>query len=166
MQLAVNYSVAAAELVAGGQIQKPGNILFESDARGRVALGDFGIARALGAVERDITTTDGKFIGSPGYLAPEAFEDREITTASDIYSFGVVIYETIAGKIPFDELQEPYRLLYAKVSQDAPDIRWFRPEVPERVAVRLAHTLSRQAAERPKSAKALLSGIEGDIRKL
>lgn len=61
---------------------KPGNILFESDPQGRVALGDFGVARIFGAVERDITATGGEFVGSPGYLAPEAFDGREISKAS------------------------------------------------------------------------------------
>lgn len=145
---------------------KPGNILFESDAHGRVALGDFGIARIFGAVERDMTAAGGEFVGSPGYLAPEAFEGREISKASDIYSFGVLLYEMIAGKIPFDEFQEVYAILHSKVNQDAPDIRTYREAVPEEIAVRLAQTLSRGPSKRPESARAVLFGIENQISKL
>ena len=145
---------------------KPGNILFESNPQGRVALGDFGIARILGAVERDITAAGGEFVGTPGYIAPEAFEGREITFASDIYSFGTVLYEMIAGRIPFDEFQEVYALLRVKVIEDAPDIRTYRKDVPEVLAVRLAQALSREPRQRPRSARALLTGLEKEIAKL
>lgn len=145
---------------------KPGNILFESDPHNRVALGDFGIARIFGAVERDITAAGGEFVGSPGYLAPEAFEGREISKASDVYSFGVVLYEMIAGKIPFDEFQEVYAILQIKVNQDAPDIRTYRKNVPLEISERLAQTLSRSPNKRPKTARAVLSGIENQIEKL
>ena len=142
---------------------KPGNILFESDAHGRVALGDFGIARILGAVERDITAVEASFVGSPAYLAPETLEDREPSKASDVYGFGVVFYEMIAGRIPFDETRDGLAVIRAKVDQDAPDIRKFRPDVPDRIATRLAQTLNRDPSARPESARAMLSGIEKEI---
>jgi len=145
---------------------KPGNILIESDPHGRVALGDFGIARILGAVQRDITAAGGEFVGSPGYLAPEVFDGREISKASDIYSFGVVLYEMIAGKIPFDEFQEVYAILQVKVNKDAPDIRSYRKGISEEIALRLAQTLNRSPNKRPKSAREVLSGIEKAIGKL
>ena len=145
---------------------KPGNILFDSDPQGRVALGDFGIARILGAVERDITAAGGEFVGTPGYIAPEAFEGRVVTFASDIYSFGTVLYEMIAGRIPFDEFQEVYALLRVKVIEDAPDIRTYRKDVPEVLAVRLAQALSREPRKRPRSARALLTGLEKEIAQL
>jgi len=145
---------------------KPGNILFESNPQGRVALGDFGIARILGAVERDITAVEGEFVGTPGYIAPEAFEGREVTFASDIYSFGTVLYEMIAGRIPFDEFQEVYALLRAKVAEDAPDIRVYRKDVSERLALRLAQALDREPRKRPRSARALLAGLENEISQL
>ena len=145
---------------------KPGNILFESDAHNRIALGDFGIARIFGAVERDITAQGGEFVGSPGYLAPEAFAGREISKASDIYSFGVVLYELIAGKIPFDEFQEVYAILNVKVNQDAPDIRTYRKNIPSEISERFAQTLSRTPSKRPKTARAVLAGIENQLGKL
>lgn len=145
---------------------KPGNILFESKPRDRVALGDFGIARIFGAVQRDITAISGEFAGSPGYLAPEVFLEREITKSSDIYGFGVVLYEMISGKIPFDETQEVYAILQRKVSQDAPDIRSYRLNVSNDIAIRLASTLSRNPNERPTTALKVLIGIEQSIEKL
>lgn len=145
---------------------KPGNILFESDQHGRIALGDFGIARIFGAIERDITAADGEFVGSPGYLAPETFEGREISQASDIYSFGVILYEMLAGKIPFDEFQQVYAILQAKVHQDAPDIRTLRKNIPVEIAETLALALSRDPKKRPGSARTMLSSIEKHLEAL
>jgi len=145
---------------------KPGNILFESDPHGRVALGDFGIARIFGAVQRDITAATAGFSGSPAYLAPEAVRGRRPSQAEDIYGFGVVLYEMIAGRPPFEQFEEVYAVLQAKTDEDAADIRKYRPEVPHRVAARLAQTVSRDPTARPESARAVLSGIEKEIAAL
>lgn len=145
---------------------KPSNILIESDPRGRVVLSDFGVARVFGAVQIEITAAGNELVGSPAYLASEAIKGEEITQASDIYSFGIVLYEMIAGKNPFGKLQIVSALLYDKTNKNAPDIRDFRKDVPELVAMRLAQTLSQDPNERPRSARAVLSGIENEIRGL
>lgn len=145
---------------------KPGNILFDSDANGRAVLSDFGIAQIFGAVERDITAQGGEFVGTPGYIAPESFEGREYSPAADIYSFGVVLFELIAGKIPFDQFASTYAVLQAKISRDAPSITEFRSDVSKRLAERIAATLSRNPMERPRTARAVLSGVETYIQKL
>jgi hypothetical protein len=72
----------------------------------------------------------------------------------------------ITGKIPFDEIQEVHALMLAKTERDAPDIRTYRKNVPEAVAERLEQTLSRTPTERPCSARAVLSGLEGLIGSL
>lgn len=138
---------------------KPGNILFESDSFGRIALCDFGIAAILGAVERDITGAS-EISGSPGYLAPELLGDAPPGYQSDIYSFGIVVFEMIAGTVPFDEYQQPLAIIRAKVDQDAPDIRKFRPDVPENVATQISSVIARNPGLRPGSARAALAGIE------
>lgn len=138
---------------------KPGNILFESDANGRVALSDFGIATLLGAVQRDITAAAGEFSGSPGYLAPELLSGDSPTVASDVYSFGVVLFEMITGIVPFDDYRDPLAIIRAKVEQDPPDIRLSRSDVPEDVAVRLSTVLARNPALRPSSARLALAGL-------
>jgi serine/threonine-protein kinase len=145
---------------------KPGNVLFESDANGRVALSDFGIALILGAVERDITAVGGEFAGSPGYLAPELIEGASPTRQADLYSFGIVLFEMISKLVPFDDNREVLAIIRAKVGSDAPDIRTFRPDVPVDVAARLAQVLARDPSLRPASAHAVLSGLEEQIRAL
>jgi serine/threonine protein kinase len=138
---------------------KPGNILFESDPNGRVALSDFGIATLLGAVQRDITAAAEEFSGSPGYLAPELLSGDSPKVASDIYSFGIVLFEMITGIVPFDEYRDPLAIIRAKVEQDPPDIRLSRSDVPEDVAVRLSTVLARNPALRPSSARLALAGL-------
>jgi eukaryotic-like serine/threonine-protein kinase len=144
---------------------KPGNILFESDPHGRIVLSDFGIAKIFGAVEVNITAPSGEFMGSPGYLAPETIDENNITEASDIYSFGVVVYEMICGRIPFDETGSVPSIIYAKLHKDAPSIKNYR-NVSEDISNRLAQTLNRLPNQRPKSARAVLSGIESVIEQL
>jgi eukaryotic-like serine/threonine-protein kinase len=139
---------------------KPGNVLFESDPNGRVALSDFGIAAIMGAVQRDITAVEGGFSGTPGYLAPELLLGTPPQNLSDIYSFGVVLYEMVTGKIPFDEFGEPLALIRAKVDNDVPDIRRFRPDVPEHIAMEFQVVLARNPELRPSSARLALATIE------
>jgi eukaryotic-like serine/threonine-protein kinase len=75
---------------------KPQNVLVDEDGRARVA--DFGIARA-GASE--ITQT-GSVLGTAQYLSPEQAQGRDVTAASDLYSIGVMFYETLTGRVPFE----------------------------------------------------------------
>jgi len=145
---------------------KPGNILFESNPHGRIALGDFGIAKILGAVRREITAAEFELVGSPAYLAPETIDGEEPTRASDVYSFGVVLYEMVAGRTPFDDSQTTLAVFVAKRERDATSVRKYRPEVPDQLATRLAKALSRDPAVRPESARAVLSGIEKEISAL
>ncbi|RJF95695.1 serine/threonine-protein kinase [Noviherbaspirillum saxi] len=145
---------------------KPGNVLFESNPEGRVALSDFGIAKILGAVERVITVIPREFAGTPGYLAPELIVGMPPTPQADIYSFGIVLFEMISKVIPFDDTREILAVLEAKVNKDAPDIRSFRPDVPNEIAERLAQVLARDLSLRPATAHAVISGIEERIREL
>ena len=137
---------------------KPGNILFESDSRGRVAISDFGISQTLGAIEDHVTAPIGGWFGSTGYLSPEAIQRNKITKAVDIYSIGIIFFELLTGTLPFNQFQEVYK----KIHEDAPDIRTIR-EVPEAIANRLSKTLSRDPNERPPTARGILAGIEAEL---
>jgi serine/threonine protein kinase len=146
---------------------KPDNVLFESGPKDRIALSDFGIATVLGAVQRSLTEAGG-FSGSPGYLAPEIIHEESPTTLADVYSFGIVLYEVISGRGPFDnyDQRETLAFILAKIEKDAPDIRSFRSDVPAEIADRLSLALSRDRSLRPASARAALAGIESAVGRL
>src|SRR6202521_3051903 len=73
---------------------KPGNIMI--DGRGHVLITDFGLAGIMGQIEGAETRN-----GTPGYMAPEQLSGKEVSTQSDIYALGVVLYEMFTGKPPY-----------------------------------------------------------------
>jgi tRNA A-37 threonylcarbamoyl transferase component Bud32 len=79
---------------------KPGNILIGEDGCAKVA--DFGIAKTAEEAAGGDTTATGMLLGTPAYLAPERVDGSPATPASDLYSLGVVLYEALAGRKPFD----------------------------------------------------------------
>jgi len=96
---------------------KPANILFRKD--GTPLLTDFGIAKQLQA-HGDLTLT-GSVLGSPGYLAPEHAEGREVDGRADIYALGIIFYETLAGKKPYQG-DSDLSTIFKHLSEPIPDL--------------------------------------------
>ncbi len=110
---------------------KPGNILL--DENGNAYLSDFGIARVL-----DSNLTGSAIIGTPAYMSPEQANGLPLDARSDIYSLGVVLYELVTGREPF-EAATPVALLLKHINEPMPSARILRPELPlsaERVIVK------------------------------
>jgi serine/threonine-protein kinase len=103
---------------------KPSNVLVRPD--GQLKLVDFGIAKLLEAEEEatggDATalTRDGDRAMTPHFAAPEQVTGQPITTSTDIYSLGVLLFALLSGRRPFDDAQSPLALLRAVVETDAP----------------------------------------------
>lgn len=118
---------------------KPGNILI--DSRDRVKIVDFGIARNLG--HSGVTTT-GMVMGTMSYVAPEQLRGDDPSPAGDVYSLGVVGYQCLSGRTPFDH-DVPAAVLAAALSDQPPPL----PEsVPEPVAAIIMRALSKQPRQR------------------
>jgi serine/threonine-protein kinase len=106
---------------------KPDNILFDENEW--AYLSDFGAAKRLNAAS--ITKT-GAMVGTPGYAAPESIETRNITKVSDIFSLGVVLFESLSGLNPFSSggmIQTMMNL----IRLPTPNICDYRPEIPPEV---------------------------------
>jgi serine/threonine-protein kinase len=133
---------------------KPENILF--DESGRALVTDFGIARSTDATAM---TRAGTSVGTPRYMSPEQARGKTVDGRSDIYSLGVVAYECLTGRAPF-EGTDHYSLMYAHVSQPIPAPALDTPE--ERTVFGVMEKMLRKAPEdRPQSGAALEALLEG-----
>jgi eukaryotic-like serine/threonine-protein kinase len=129
---------------------KPSNVLLTRE--GTAALTDFGLALMADSTR---VTDAGVLLGTPHYLAPELIAGGDATAESDIYAFGCLLYECIAGTPPFYGATRPAEVGFAHLVEDPPDPRDRQPELPEDVSLALLSALAKDPAERPTSATAL-----------
>jgi tRNA A-37 threonylcarbamoyl transferase component Bud32 len=124
---------------------KPENILL--DARGRVKIADFGIAKLLSETRADVSlTATGAAVGTPQYMAPEQIErPAEVDHRADIYSLGVVFYELLTGELPLGRFAPPS----AKIDLDA------------RIDEIVLRALTKERELRQQSAREVKTDVEG-----
>jgi serine/threonine-protein kinase len=105
---------------------KPANVLL--NRAGRAFLTDFGIARILSSGTQ--FTATGTLIGTPAYMSPEQGKGLPLTETSDIYSLGVILYELVTGRVPY-EADTPLAIIHQHVHEPLPTPRSLRSEIPE-----------------------------------
>jgi serine/threonine protein kinase len=137
---------------------KPENVMRTKD--GAVKIADFGIATARGELANANLTPPDEFVGAPGYVSPEQVLGKIATTASDLYSVGVIAFELFTGAVPFAETGGGSALLVAKVNQRAPQLSSLRPDLDKRLAEWVDRLLERDPARRPESAAAAAGSLE------
>lgn len=123
---------------------KPGNILITPD--GRVLLTDFGIAKGLGSSEEDLTSPN-VMMGTAKYLSPEQVRGRKLDGRADLYSLGLVLYECLAGRVPFLGETDADTAL-ARLNRDPTDLTRLRPTLPYGLAPLIHKLLSRKPDDR------------------
>jgi serine/threonine-protein kinase len=131
---------------------KPSNVLV--DAQGRSVLLDFGLARS--ASSGDTMTTAGAVVGTPAYMAPEVLLGERPTAASDLYSFGCMLFEALAGQVPHRGSEAGF--LTARLRRPAEPL----PEgvaAPAEVRAWIEALLALDPGSRPGSARAVLRGL-------
>jgi len=132
---------------------KPQNVLVDSEGRARVT--DFGIARA-GASE--ITQT-GSVLGTAQYLSPEQAQGLPVTAASDIYSVGVMLYEALTGRVPFDA-DSPVTVALKQVSERPHPPSELNPEVSRALDGVVMRALAKDPANRFASAEEFSQALD------
>ncbi len=156
-RLAAEVAHALAAAHARGIVHrdvKPGNILVSADGRVRVA--DFGIARAWSDAR---ITLPGVTLGSVHYFSPEQALGEPATEASDIYSLGVVLYELLTGRRPW-EGDNAAAIAMARVSAPPPIVSDVRPNVPPVLAAIDRRALSPDPAARFPTGAAMAEALE------
>jgi len=135
---------------------KPGNILVTPD--GRVLLTDFGIAKGLDTSEDDLTS-DNVMMGTAKYLSPEQVRGRKLDGRADLYSLGLVLYECLAGRVPFLGETDADTAL-ARLQRDPTDLGRLRPTLP-RGLINLVHRLlARNPNHRPSTGAELRAELQ------
>ncbi len=133
---------------------KPQNILY--DSHGMVKLMDFGISKLA---DGSIRTRTNEVLGSPYYISPEMIRKKEITERTDVYSLGVVLYELLALRPPFDG--ETLDQLYHEILESpAPDILKVNSDIPPPLAEIVHNCLKNNPAERYRTMKELKSDLD------
>jgi eukaryotic-like serine/threonine-protein kinase len=132
---------------------KPQNVLVDREGRARVT--DFGIARA-GASE--ITAT-GSVLGTAQYLSPEQAQGLEVTATSDIYSIGVMLYEALTGRVPFDA-DTPVAVALKQVSEQPQRPSAINPQVTPALDAVVLRALAKDPANRFQSADEFLHALD------
>ncbi|HWC37184.1 MAG TPA: serine/threonine-protein kinase, partial [Acidimicrobiales bacterium] len=137
---------------------KPENLLFS--ASGALKVTDFGIAKVLGGVETYATRT-GEVLGTPAYIAPEQALARELTPATDVYAVGTLLYELLAGQLPFADDGNAIALLYRHVHESPTPLLDVAPSVPPPVAEVTMRALASDPADRFRTAEEFGAAVAG-----
>jgi serine/threonine protein kinase len=141
---------------------KPGNILLTPD--GRVLLTDFGIAKGLDSSGDDDLTSDNVMMGTAKYLSPEQVRGKKLDGRADLYSLGLVLYECLAGRVPFLGETDADTAL-ARLQRDPTDLGQLRPTLPRGLVALVHRLLSRNPNQRPRTGADLrdeLAAIAGE----
>ncbi len=134
---------------------KPGNILITPE--GRVLLTDFGIAKAVSG-EGDLTS-DNVMMGTAKYLSPEQVRGRRLDGRADLYSLGLVLYECLAGRVPFQADTDAATAL-ARLQRDPTPLLRLRPTLPAGLVELIHRLLARNPDDRPASSPAVQATLE------
>jgi tetratricopeptide (TPR) repeat protein len=141
---------------------KPSNVLLGDD--GQVFLTDFGLARIVQAGESSLTR-DG-MVGTPFYISPEqAMGKSDLDGRTDIYSFGVVLYELFTGRVPF-QADTPFAVIHDHIYAPLPLPASINPDIPAQAERVLLRALAKSPDDRYASADELVAAVEAAVNEV
>jgi Tol biopolymer transport system component/predicted Ser/Thr protein kinase len=135
---------------------KPENVMVRKD--GIVQVMDFGLAKLRGSISR--LTKEGSTVGTAGYMSPEQVQGHDADQRSDIFSFGVLLYELFTGQLPFRGVHET-ALMYEIVNVDAAPMSTLKPEIDAGLDAIVLECLEKDPRDRYQS----VAEVGKDLRK-
>ncbi len=133
---------------------KPTNVLIQ---RGNAFLTDFGIAKLVAGTAQ--FTATGAIVGTPAYMSPEQGLGATVDQRSDIYALGVVLYEMVVGRVPY-EAETPLAVLLKHVNDPLPPPRHVKPDLPEAVERVILKAMAKSPDDRFQSAADMVSALQ------
>ncbi len=159
----INYTIQIAEALEEAHSKgiihrdiKPENIMV--DSKNRIKVMDFGLAKLRGSMN---LTKPGSTVGTVAYMSPEQIQGEDVDHRSDIFSFGVVLYEMLTGRMPFRGDHEA-AMLYSIVNEEPQPVSSSVPAVSSQLENLIERTLEKDPTDRYQSMEDLLS----DLRRL
>jgi len=135
---------------------KPSNVLVASD--GQMYLADFGLARI--AQSGESTLSSDMIMGTPQYISPEqAMGKKDLDAGTDIYSFGVMLYEMVVGQVPFSA-DTPFSIIHDHIYSPLPLPHTVNPDVPEPVERVLLKALAKDRADRYEDVESMVEAFK------
>ncbi|MDQ3992576.1 MAG: protein kinase [Actinomycetota bacterium] len=139
---------------------KPQNVILNGDGLAKVT--DFGIVRSLNTASH---TETGTVLGTSHYIAPEQARGERVDVQTDVYSFGVLLFELLAGEVPY-EGESFLAIAMRHVNDPVPSLLERRPDCPLRLAALVEECMAKQPAERPESMADVVVELEACLAQL
>jgi len=144
---------------------KPQNILVST--AGEIKITDFGISKAISS---STITNTGLFLGSPGYISPEQadpdiLKGQEIDYRSDIYSFGILLFEMLTGRLPFIS-DTPWGIVNKHLKEEPPDVRQLDSSIPDYLSYIVMKCLKKDRNKRFNNANEIIQVLRSKNKPL
>ena len=124
---------------------KPENLMFTDS--GTLKVTDFGIAKVIGGSDA-LVTSKGEVLGTPAYMAPEQAQASDLGPHTDVYAVGVMLYELLSGRLPFEDTGDALALLYRHVYEEPEPLASVAPGVPYQVRDAVMRAIQRDTGAR------------------
>jgi len=133
---------------------KPGNIIITGNGRAQIT--DFGIAKIAGDFQK---TRTGVKVGTIWYMSPEQVRGQALDRTTDIYSLGILLFEMLTGKVPFNGDSE-YEIMKAIIENEPPSIKEFYPYIPAQMERAIMRAISKSSKVRFQSTRDFLEALQ------